>query len=291
LTRRVYGSAASRPERADGLTIRCFGRIALERAGRDVAFPTRRAKLLFAYLVLHRHRTCTRAVVCGALWGDEPDATARKHLRTELWRLRRCLEPHGTPPGTFLRIDNARIELNRSGPCWLDVEEFERRLRAAGSHHGKPLTADQARLLEEAIELYGGELCEGIDQDWAVHERERLEHLHRGALERLMAHHAEQGDWDLAIGRGLSLLGRDPLLEHVHRDLMRFHYAKGDRPAALRQYERCADFLHRELGVPPMVETVSLCQAMRSGHWPREVQVREPRPRTAVRASEEYGPC
>ena len=74
----------------DGLTIRCFGALALERAGRLLPFPTRRAKSLFAYLILHRGRPRPREAVCGALWDGEPDAIARKRLRTELWRLRRA---------------------------------------------------------------------------------------------------------------------------------------------------------------------------------------------------------
>jgi len=265
-----------------GLTIRCFGRLALERAGRYLVFPTRRAKLLFAYLVLHRDRTCAREVVRGALWGDESEQTARKHMRTELWRLRRYLEPHGTPRGTFLRIDSDRTELNRSGPYWLDLDEFERRLRAAGSKPGRPLTAHEVRLLEEASELYRGDVCEDVDQDWAVHERERLVNLHRGTLERLMAHYAAQGDWDVAIGRGQRLLRSDPLLEHVHRELMRFHYAKGDRPAAIRQYQQCADILHRLLDVGPMPETLTLYEAIRNGHRPQGLPVREPRRRTGA---------
>jgi DNA-binding SARP family transcriptional activator len=249
----------------DELKIRCFGALAVERAGRPVCFPTRRAKLLFAYLVLHRERPRLRDVVLGTFWGDEPDAAARKYLRTELWRLRRCLEPCGTPRGTYLHIGSDEIGFNTASPYWLDIEAFEGRIRDAGAEPGERITAEQTHGLEEAVELYRGDLCEDVYDDWAVYERERLKQLFCGALERLMAQHGARADWNRAISCGQRLLSRDPLREHVHRELMRFHYAKGDRPAALRQYQECTAYLRRELGVDPMPETLGLYDVMRSG--------------------------
>jgi DNA-binding SARP family transcriptional activator len=95
-----------------------------------------------------------------------------------------------------------------------------------------------------------------------------------------MAHHSAHRNWDLAIGWGHRLLVCDPFQEHVHRELMRAHHAKGDRPAALHQFDLCADFLRRELGVAPMPETVTLYQTMRKGDWSgREIAIPDRRPR------------
>ena len=98
------------PSPQDILTISCFGTLELRRAGRLLPpFPTRRSKLLFAYLILHRGRPQSRDVLLGTLWGDEPETAARKHLRTELWRLRSVLEPRGDPRKTFLTIDSGEV--------------------------------------------------------------------------------------------------------------------------------------------------------------------------------------
>jgi DNA-binding SARP family transcriptional activator len=270
--RETHADGAGRrpvPATHDGeeLKIRCFGTLTLERAGRSLTFPTRRARTLFAYLVLHRDRPCPRELVSAALWGGEPDLMARKYLRTELWRLRRNLEPRGTSRGTYLHVGADEIWFKGKAPYWLDIDEFETRARPAMAERGDGLTREQAGLLEGAVALYRGDLCENIDEACLGDERERFRQLLRGALERLMAHHGARREWDLAIDYGQRLLRSDPLLEHVHRELMRFHYAKGDRPAALRQYQCCLDFLSRELGIDPMIETASLYHAMRTGNW------------------------
>lgn len=251
------------------LRIHLFGPLELYRGSeRPAGFSTQKATALFAYIVMHRHRLHSRDALIGTLYGKRSEPAARKCFRTELWRVRSVLEPRGTPTGTYLVIHNHEIGFNCATPHWLDIEEFEGRLAEVCELSGVHLTTSGARALRQAIELYRGDALEGIYEDWCVYERERFKRLFRSALECLMHHHDEQGQWDLAIPYGQRLLSCDPLLEHVHRALMRYYYARGDRPAAVRQYHACERLLNRELRVEPMGETVALYEAIRTEHEP-----------------------
>ena len=44
---------------------------------------------------------------------------------------------------------------------------------------------------------------------------------------------------------------------------MRAYLATGNRPMALRVYQRCVETLERELGIPPLPQTTELAAAIR----------------------------
>ena len=61
----------------------------------------------------------------------------------------------------------------------------------------------------------------------------------------------------------------DPLSEQAHRLLMRLHYRRGDRSAALAAHARCRQILRDELSAEPSSETRMLAQLIeRSGELP-----------------------
>lgn len=243
----------------DQLRILLFGGVEVRSGTSPLpAFPTKRAELLFAYLVLNRGRLVHRDVLCGQLWGEQPDTLARKILRTELWRIRSVIEPRKQDRGTFLRVEGDQLGFVGPGDAWVDAWEFEE--CAAVS----PTPFDTERL-ERAACLYRGDLLEGHYQAWCLLHRDRLRTAYLTALERLLSDHQRQGRWLDAIARGKELLGLDPLREHVHRAVMRCHLAMGDRPSALRQHEVCTRTLRDELDIDPMDETTRLREQILRG--------------------------
>jgi DNA-binding SARP family transcriptional activator len=248
------------------LRIQLLGGLRLHR-GPDAlpAFPTQKSRGLFAFLVLNRARRYPRDVLLGRFWGDSPEAVARKNLRTDLWRIRSVVEPAGVERGSCLSVGGDEVAFNAAGAHWLDVHEFEAALDGAGPDRGAPLSDGQAALIRAAVELYGGDLLEGVYDDWCLFERERLRLRYLMALERLMRHHQGRGEWVDAAFCGQGLLAHDALREHVHRALMRCYAEIGDPAAALRQFDRCARLLLQELEVEPMDETVALRDEIRAG--------------------------
>ena len=72
-----------------------------------------------------------------------------------------------------------------------------------------------------------------------------------------------------AVARGLvyaqRLVERDPLAEHGQRRLMRLHYLRGDRAAAIAAFERFEQRLKDELGTRPSAETIELLATIERG--------------------------
>jgi DNA-binding SARP family transcriptional activator len=244
------------------LRIHLFGALEIHRGALQLRpFPTQKARDLFAFLVLHPTRSYARDVLIGVFWGDHPQADARKRLRMDLWRVRAALatEEEAAP----LTAHGEELSFDRGAGHWLDVVEFEERVSAARAE-GESIGPEGARLLGEAVELYRGDLLEGVYDDWCLLERERLRLSFLEALARLMRYHQERAEWEQAIRMGRRLLATDSLQEHIHRALIRCHRDQGNRPAAVRQYAECRALLRRELDVEPMEETTALFEEL--GH-------------------------
>lgn len=233
-----------------------FPRISVE--GRPIKdFPTEKAKLLFFYLLLFRDARHSRAILCELFWGNSTDVRSRHSLSTTLWRLRRWLEETHENQTSFFLIHDDHIGLNAAVPIWLDVWEFEERItRAKRLGDVKPEQA--AAWLNEAVELYQGELLEGYYADWCLAERDRLHQLLLRTLVQLMVHYREQKAYSQAIAVGQRIVAQDPLREEVQRELIRLYAANHEAAEALRQYRRCEAALRDELGIEPMPETREL---------------------------------
>ena len=247
------------------LRIFLFGQVRLFRGEAPLAkFPTTKSEELFTYLVLQRQRTHSRDAVAGVFWGDSPDELARKSLRTALWRLRGLIEPDGCEPGTYLVVDHDQVGFNTQSDYWLDVEEFESRLTMVPVVHFSSVSLEgpfQPKLLDElrtTIDLYQGDLLQDFYEDWCLYDRQRLQDMFLNALATSMACYRSQGAYEEALRCGRRILSYDPLLEEVHRELMRLHCLMGNRAAALRQYQVCRATLAKELSVEPMDETSAL---------------------------------
>ena len=242
------------------LRIRLFGglRVARESSTPDLEL-THSAQTLLAYLLLQRQRRHSRDALGVLLWRDMSTPRARSCLNTALWRLRRVLEPAGTPRGAYLLTrPGADVGFNAEGQYWLDVAVFEGcvarvRPRPSGIIGGVDLTE-----LELALDLYVGPLLDGMYDEWALAERDRLHRLFLTTLARLMRHHAACGAYEQAVAYGARALDHDPLQEEIHREMMRLHLATGERALALRQFAACEAALRDRLGVEPSEETLAL---------------------------------
>lgn len=225
-------------------------------------FPHQQAYWLLCYLLLNRNLPQSRDRLAATFWGDLPGATARKSLRNALWRLRQSLAAVGAPPDDYLAVGDDSVRFTGVGAYALDTEAFEAGVASVRDLPGEALSPEQGQCLEEAVELYTGDLLDGLYEDWCLHERERLNLLHLAALQKLMAYHGANGAYERGLMYGERILARDLTREKVHRQMMRLYWLAGDRNAALAQYKRCAQILREELGAAPMEETTRLYDLM-----------------------------
>jgi len=221
---------------------------------------------LLAYLLIKRHRRQPRPVLAGLFWGDSSEERARNCLSTALWRLRNILEPEGIPKGTYL-ITTASDEIgfNVDSDHWLDVAAFEENLVPILTEPIASMKPENADRLENAVELYQGELLDGCYEDWAIRERERLRSLHLDGLIHLMGYYRHHQLYDRAVSCGCTILEKEPLREGIQRDVMRLFIESGQRERAITQYQSCCRVLDEELGIGPMEETRQLYQQILNG--------------------------
>lgn len=235
-------------EQMPKLRIRMLGDLQIESTdGRSLSFATRKAELLFCYLVLHPRRLFYRDTLVEKFFTDDPPQIGRKNLRTTIWQVRSVLEPDGIAQGTYLKVSNREVGYNANNPYWVDCQCLE---GLCGSTSKQELSA--------AVNNYQGDFLEGFNDAWSVSERTRLKMLYLQAIELLMHHYARAKDWSNAITLGEKLIAEEPLMEQIYRQLMRYYYFLGDRPSALLKYQSCVKLLREELDVEPMAKTMKL---------------------------------
>lgn len=232
------------------LSLCLFGGFRLEAdPGQPIQLVTRKARALLAYLAHHPRAAQPRAKLAMLLWADSDDTTARNSLRQTLSLVRKAIAPVSE---AVLVADAENITFHPDA-IEVDTAEFERLAAALAP-----------AALEEAAARYQGVFLEGFDspspefEGWLTTERERFHEKALTVLTTLLQHHLTTG----ATGRGIAvatrLLSLDPLREDVHRMLMELYCRQGRRPAALRQYQICAEALARELEIEPDAATKAL---------------------------------
>src|SRR5262249_43491956 len=149
----------------------------------------------------------------------------------------------------------------------LDVTQFVRLLAACQQHsHADILTCELCReRLTEAVALYRGDFLAHFFladspafEEWVFLKREWLRREALEALQQLASYHEQQGNYTRAYTYAWRQLELDPLREGAHQQLMRILARRGQRSAALAQYETCRRLLAAELNVAPAQTTMRL---------------------------------
>jgi DNA-binding SARP family transcriptional activator len=211
-----------------------------------------------AYLLLNTGRMCRREVLMDLFWQESSPERARSCLNSALWRVRRELETSGIQGPHYLLTTDGEISFNWEGDYWLDTQIFEQTLTSILRKPVEMWGTDEASHAEQTLDLYRGELLEGIYDDWTLIERERLRTLYINSLMYLMNHHTNTHTYDKSLRFAKTLLSHDPLREDIHRNVMRLYLLLGQRGLAVQQYRACTAILDSELGIMPMEETQQL---------------------------------
>ena len=225
-------------------------------------FPAQQHCLLFYYLLLNRRTPHTREQIATVFWGDSPASVARKNLRNTLWRLNQAFRSVGASMDDFISVQEDYIVFIISDVYRLDVDEFEAAWDCSQGHSSQELDEDQVYLLERGVDLYRGDLLEGVYEDWCLYDRERLRLGFLNVLIKLMDYHGHHGSYQRGLEYGYHILSLEPTRERVHRQMMLLHWLTGDRETALAQYHACRDLLQNELGLEPMQETRNLYETI-----------------------------
>ncbi len=172
-----------------------------------------------------------RARVTALLWPDESVEDVRGRLRQRIYALKRKLGVEAISGSSTLAIAPP------PALAWpgLDAEPLDGALLGDDDYADLPEFAD-----------------------WLRATRRRLQSLRREQVAGLASSLELEGRLAEAIACAERLLVLEPLQEHAHRRLMRLHYLRGDRAAALLAFDQCERALKDDVGATPSTETLEL---------------------------------
>jgi predicted ATPase len=225
--------------------------------------PRRAVRAALFYLAA-QPAPVTRDALAFLFWADSPEAMARSRLRRMLSQLRQALIEGGAP-ADLLRVEDDCVSLDRDR-LTVDVIDFERDRQAARS----ATQPDQIIAFgEKALAQYRGEFLTGFNlpeapafSEWLTAERERLAQQQIDLAIRVGQQLQPRGETARAQQLAEAVLRIDPVREEAHVLLLECFAARGERSAALRQYELLREVLERELGVTPLPVTTARYQQL-----------------------------
>ena len=245
--------ASSRPVR-----IQICGALAIERDGQrlDAGLPGRQGRLLFAYLVVNRHRHVPRDELAEALWREPDPAAVDARLNPLLSKLRRVFGANTMDGRSTIRLclPDARVDLEAAA-------------EAIHSAESSVAQQDWARAWGPALTaLFVAErdFLPGEDAPWIDEVRHQLTELRLRALECYAAAGLGLGGTELAgaVRAGRQLTRLAPLRESGYRLLMQALAAQDNLAEALGVYGQLSECLRAQLGISPSPATRQLHQRL-----------------------------
>jgi non-specific serine/threonine protein kinase len=231
-------------ESSEQLRVYLFGHLKIEKEQEQVDLPTRKEKLLAAYLLLNPGFH-SREKLAALFWGDVPDDSARASLRNALSSLRRKLGSQ------LLSTDREMVQINPGNTVWVDALAFQTQAERFLENPSPDPTA-------VTLDLVMGDLLTGFYDDWVLAAREEFRMLHLETLLVYTQQMRSQSEYARAIDFAEQVLAVDQANERAHQHLMFCYLMLGNRDAALKQYETCRNALRDELAVEPSPETKQL---------------------------------
>jgi DNA-binding SARP family transcriptional activator len=227
-------------------------------------WPSRKARLLFAYLALETGRMVAKDLLIELLWPEVSPARGANNLSIAVHQVRSALREFLPQGKQGIVVQQGLYGLDDS--LWVDVSEFQAQMALARPALQQGDDARVRRHLIAAVKLYRGDVLEDEPyEEWTEEPRRSLSMVHARALAWLAQDAARNEDWLQVLEYAEGLLKRDACDEAAHRWVMTAHSRLGDRTRALQQYEVCCQRLKSELGAGPASETTELYQRIRRG--------------------------
>lgn len=281
---RAQNSVSSPPEFANTqLRLYVLGQFRLEqRAGdqnstsphweavTEASLQHQRVRSLLSCLVSNSGRKLGREQVMYALWQELDLEVASHRLDRAVHSLRQVFEPGRSRPASsrLLLTEHATLTLADQSQFWIDADAFES-LISQGRVLQDTDPGSAERLMEEAMELYGGDFIPGEESiEWVTSRRESLRRSWISLLLELadlrLAREALPASLDVLD----HLLGADPTNEAAVQRMIALQAQMGRRGEALQVYQRFVDLIRQRYMIEPLAETRALYDRVRTGVTP-----------------------
>jgi DNA-binding SARP family transcriptional activator len=239
-----------------------LGDFCLLQSGKPIALRSGgKTETLLCYLGFQPGQRLARPTLLELLWPNSEEGQASQSLNSLVYSIHKQIGHAigGAPP--VLHKDGY-YRLNSEAGVGVDVAAFEA-LAQLGDQQARAGDLGNTTLsFRRCVQLYRGDLCVTTDVN-AIVERERLRARYLSLLSRLADYSYYMGDDVACMEYAWRLLGHDPCREDAHRVVMRCYVQRGERAAALRHYQMCADILRSEFDAAPELATAALFDQIR----------------------------
>ncbi|MEU5988134.1 AfsR/SARP family transcriptional regulator [Spirillospora sp. NPDC047418] len=236
-----------------------LGPVGVTAHGDPVRVDRPRRRAILAYLLLHADRVVSVGRLIEATWGATPPSTAKAQIQSEIWALRRTLQPAGTAGPIATRPGGYVLEV---APGHLDLAAYTEQAAQARAESDRSHPQFARKLMREALSLWKGPALSGIAADFAESGRSRLEERRLTDVEWL-------ADLELGLGGHHALVPElaqhvadHPLRERLRAQLMVALYRSGRQAEALAAAQRGRAILRDEYGLDPGLPLRRLEQAI-----------------------------
>ncbi|MFL5619275.1 MAG: BTAD domain-containing putative transcriptional regulator [Gemmatimonadaceae bacterium] len=250
---------------APALEVHALGSLVILRDGvrlSDAAWRYARPRELLLYLLTHPEG-CTREQIGLVFWPDSSAAQVKNSFHVTLHHLRKALGA-----ADLIAFDDDRYRVRWELDVRFDARELADVMRPAiravkGARAGADVAEPLGRIWR-ATESYRGDFLQDEDAgDWHLETRDHLRRLYADGLLLIGEHLERAEDHAGAAEIYRRIIAVDELSEEAHRRLMQCLARSGDRAEALRQYERLAGMLRKDLEAEPEGETRALFDRLR----------------------------
>ena len=215
-------------------------------------WKTQAVRDLFFFILGHPEGV-TKDEIGEAFWPDADRDTIKLRFKNTIYRLRKAL---GSDTITY---DQELYRFNRTLDYEYDVESFQAELANAKKARDSEETIVHYRA---AIASYHGDFLPKIDLEWALIEREKYHQSFVHAASELSTLYMKTGNYTQAAALANRALEEDNYNETFYRSAMMAYSALNDRPAVVRQFEKCKLVLKKELDIDPSPQTVKLYNSL-----------------------------
>lgn len=224
---------------------------------RDIALQ------LFQFFITARHRRgLHKEAIIDRIWENANTKTGEQNFKAALHGINKVLEPNrqSRSAAKFIIRQGKTYQLNREA-FWIDVDSIEE-LIAYGNTHLETSPQKAKKAYRKAVELYQGiYLPNRVYQDWSSEQREAIQMLVLGAIILLSELLIEENPLE-SIRLTEQALIIDATWEDAYKIQMEAYLKKGNRPMAMKTYQRCAQILAKEFDLEPLPDTKRLFQSI-----------------------------
>lgn len=251
LRRHLRSLAISVPFAPPTIHIRALGRMQVKVNNRLLTlsdWQTQAARDLF-FLLLAHPEGLTKEEIGLIFWPDAAPEDLKFRIKNTVYRLR-----HAAGKDAVI-FEQECYRFNNQLDYEYDVESFLRE-NALAQQAKDPL--QKLTHYREAVKLYKGPYLAEVNETWVYSHREHLRQNYLNILLQVAEIYLEMSNYELALEYIQRALDEDNCLEAAYRLSFRVYAAMGNRPAVVRQYQKCCEVLHREINADPSPQTQAL---------------------------------